>query len=122
MEFMKVDEILNLIGLVMNLLGTIVAGVSAGSFLTSVCAALSATEVTLQTLFSQARGIPLFVNMDKSRDKAFKSMARWTTTGLVLIGLGFLIQVTALPTVVKMEAKAIHHLAKATKSRRNQPD
>jgi hypothetical protein len=86
---------LNLIGLVLNVLGTIIAGVSARRVSVCIHTALMAHQVTLEAYFSQQRGIPLFTGLDATREREMKSANRALYCGLFLVVVGFVLQAVA---------------------------
>jgi hypothetical protein len=101
-EEMPPSEIVNLTGLVLNVIGTIAVGIAASKYMLCVQTALLAAEVTTAALLDPSQNVPHFVNLDKQRDKYFKKMGRWTALGLGVVVLGFLLQLIASPSVWKL--------------------
>src|SRR5260370_36966433 len=66
-------EIINLVGLVLNLVGSIFIGVSAGSLFTQIHTALMAHQTTLETYLNpQQQNVPLFTGLEKNREEELK--------------------------------------------------
>jgi hypothetical protein len=86
---------LNLIGLILNLTGTILVSICAGRVMTCMHTALMAHQLTLETYFAQTREIPVFTGLDDTRDKELKRSNRLLRFGLILIITGFLLQAIA---------------------------
>lgn len=83
---------INLLGLVLNIAGTILVSVSAGRVFTCMHTALMAHQVTLMALFSRSQGVPLFTGLDDSREKEIVRGNRLLYFGLFLVGVGFVLQ------------------------------
>jgi hypothetical protein len=89
-------QTLNLVGLSINVLGTLVAALSGGLYLKLVNTSISALETTLQAYFSPSRGVPVFTGLDKHRETAMRRGLIGVGWGLVLIVIGFIFQIIAL--------------------------
>jgi uncharacterized membrane protein YidH (DUF202 family) len=87
---------LNLVGLVLNLVGTIIAAFSATQYFLAVHAGLSMLETTLNAYLDNDKFIPSFRNADKMRNKTLKTSGAWTLIGVVLIAIGFALKVAAI--------------------------
>ncbi|MBI2812957.1 MAG: hypothetical protein HYX71_01575 [Opitutae bacterium] len=87
--------IINLIGLVLNLVGTIIVSLSAGSLMTRVHTALVAHQTTLEAYLGGERNIPLFTGLDKGREEEVRRSGTRLRVGLWLIVLGFILQALA---------------------------
>ena len=94
--------ILNLIGLVLNLVGTVIVCFSAGSLMTRIHTALMAHQTTLEAYLSGRRDIPLFTGLDEGRGDELKRSESRLRGGLWLIVVGFVLQaVAAAPLFAK---------------------
>jgi hypothetical protein len=87
--------IINLIGLVLNLIGTIAVCFSAGSLLTQIHTALMAHQVTLEADLGGHRDVPVFTGLDEGRAKELKLTDTRLKTGLWIIVAGFILQAVA---------------------------
>jgi hypothetical protein len=87
--------IINLIGLVLNLIGTIVVCFSAGSLLTQIHTALMAHQVTLEADLGGHRAVPVFTGLDEGRAKELKLTNTRLRIGLWIIVVGFVLQAVA---------------------------
>jgi hypothetical protein len=98
-------NIINLIGLVLNIVGTVIVSISGGGLLRSFHTSLMATETTLAAYLSNQRDIPLFTGLDSTREKQMNAGQKWLTFGLIIVVLGFILQVAALAPSVIAEIK-----------------
>jgi hypothetical protein len=94
--------IINVAGLILNIVGTIIVSVCGGGLLTTIHTALIAHQVTLHAYLTGERNIPLFTGLDESRERQMKKSQRWLVSGLILIAIGFALQVYVLvPDLIK---------------------
>lgn len=87
--------ILNLVGLVLNLVGTIIVSFFAGSLMTRIHTALMTHQTTLEAYLSGQRDIPLFTGLDAGRADELKRSESRLRCGLWLIVIGFILQAVA---------------------------
>ncbi len=86
---------LNLIGLVLNIAGTILVSISAGRLMVSIHNSLMGQEITAQASLSGYRDIPVFTGLDESREREMTRSNRILRWGLGLVALGFVLQAVA---------------------------
>jgi hypothetical protein len=90
-------HILQLIGLVANLVGTIIATLSGGLYLKLVDASITALEMSVQAWIGQHQIVPVITGLDIHRGKLLRRRMG-IVTGLFLIVAGFLFQLVAALT------------------------
>jgi hypothetical protein len=87
---------MNLIGLILNVLGTIAVSVSSGRWMTCVHTGLMAHGTTLETAFAGDGGIPIFVGLDESRCREMRRATLLLRYGLWAVVAGFVLQALAV--------------------------
>jgi hypothetical protein len=91
------------LGLVLNLIGTVIVGLSATRVLTSIHAALMMHQTTIEAWLGGSKDVPIFTGVDESRERELKKSARLVAIGLWFIIAGFLLQVaSAFPKVLRL--------------------
>jgi hypothetical protein len=98
---MTADAWLNLIGLVSNIAGTIFLAYSLDKYLKMMDGSINALEVFTEAYATPGQNIPVITGMDKHRDKARKGSGKWTRYGIVLVIIGFSLQLIALIVQIK---------------------
>ena len=95
--------ILNLVGLILNLIGTVIVSFSAGSLFTRIHTALMAHQLTIESMLNRQQAeIPLFHGLEKGRAEEVKKADQKLVIGLVIIVVGFVLQaVAALVPLIK---------------------
>jgi hypothetical protein len=83
---------IDIIGLSLNLIGTIVAGLSGGMYLKLVNASLTAHQLFIETYTNKQSNVVVFTGLEKHRESALKNALIGTTIGLILIVIGFALQ------------------------------
>jgi hypothetical protein len=86
---------LTIVGLVLNLIGTLMVTLGSGGLMQHVHNALFAHQTTIEALASPQPGVPVFTGLDERRDRALKRSGRVVAVGLWLVVLGFVAQVIA---------------------------
>ena len=87
---------LGIVGLTSNVIGTGVAAFSGGRYLKLVDTSISALETTLEAYFSKSRDVPFITGLDKHRKTAMRHSKTGVSWGLILIVVGFVLQIVAL--------------------------
>jgi hypothetical protein len=80
------------IGLILNLLGTLIVSVAANTYMVCVHTALLAQELTTQSHLGSSRVVPVFTGLEKNREKELKKSSTWVRVGLFIIAVGFVLQ------------------------------
>jgi len=89
-------QIVNLIGLVLNLVGTLIVSFSAGKLFTRIHTALTAHQLTLEHLLRPGEvNVPLFHGLDAGRGEEVKLADKKLVGGLIIICVGFVLQAIA---------------------------
>jgi len=84
------------IGLLLNLIGTLIVSVAANTYMLCVHTALLAQELTTQANLSNSQVVPVFTGLEQSREKELKKSSIWVRVGLWIIAVGFVLQVIPL--------------------------
>ena len=95
-------ETVNLTGLGCSLIGTAIAGYSASNYFTLIHIHLAMLEMTLGKYLDGEQFIPSFRNTEESRKKRLERATVFLHIGMILIVLGFLLQVLASPSVLAL--------------------
>jgi hypothetical protein len=94
---MATTTILNIAGLSLGFIGTLVVAFSAGLYFRLVDASIGALETTIGALLNPSSGIvPLIKGLDRHREREMRRSSIRLWVGLALIALGFALQLTAL--------------------------
>lgn len=93
---MSAQDILQLVGLAANLIGTIMVSFAGGLYFRLVDTSLGALETTVHTFLSGQQIVPAFTGLDLHRARAMKRSKRAVVVGLLLIALGFALQLIAM--------------------------
>jgi hypothetical protein len=96
---MESPELINIIGLASSFVGTCIVGYSASKYFVMVHIHIAMLELTISEYLGGNQFIPAFQGTEDSRKKYLSRSTYWLNLGVVLILLGFLLQVIASPTV-----------------------
>jgi hypothetical protein len=98
--------IIAFIGLVLNLVGTLIVSLSAGTVMVCIHSALMAHQTTLEAYLGGERNVPVFTGLDETRKRELDKSAAKLKVGLRLIVAGFLLQAVALvPQLISLVTK-----------------
>jgi hypothetical protein len=86
---------MELIGITLNLIGTIILAFSTGSFFKWIGLSVNAHEIFIQT-FASGGNIVNIVNTTKHLTNSFNALKKWMILGLFLIVGGFAMQLAVL--------------------------
>jgi len=91
---------LNVISLIFNIIGTIIIAFSTGQYFKSINNALMAHEISLKTMFNSLVGpsedIYNIIGTPQLTQKTLRRTTLWMILGIVLLVLGFSIQLILL--------------------------
>jgi len=82
---------MELIGIILNLIGTLILAFSAGSFFKWINLSINAHEIFIQT-FSAGGNVVNLANTTKHLADSFNSSKKWMIIGVFLVVVGFALQ------------------------------
>lgn len=92
---MAISEILNASGILLNLTGSIILAVSLSKYLTALHGSIVFHDLTIKALLDRSANVPVATGVDKLLTKGVKDGRRRTKLGLIVLLLGFVIQLVS---------------------------
>lgn len=89
---MSTIQILNFTGLILNFVGTFILAISLSKYLTSIHGAIAIHDMTIKGLVRRDPGVYVAQDMGNLLIKGLKNSTKRTTFGVILVALGFLMQ------------------------------
>ena len=93
---MDTMQLINLSGLTLNIIGTILLAISLNKYLTSLHASIVFHDLTIKALLNQQQKVPYADGLDNVLKKGTSSSKIRTTLGLTIIVIGFTLQLIPL--------------------------
>jgi len=92
---MSLELILNAVGLLFNIIGSIILALSLSKFLSALHSAVSAHDLALTKTYMPGTQI-IFTGLDKIIKKGSKSGSARTAIGLIILIIGFILQFVSI--------------------------
>ena len=89
---MNTTELINLLGLNLNIIGTIMLAISLNKYLTSLHASIAFHDLTIKSILKKEQTVKYADGLDDILRKGTKSSKVRTTIGLIIIVVGFILQ------------------------------